>query len=283
MVTIRPPEQGESAALVAGRDAEWARWLGPGDVDPHPTACIVVADEIVGWIDGDPEPEWLPPRAVNIGFNLFPSHRGKGYASRALQLLMHRLALEGECDTATLLVEPRNTASLAVAARSRFAACGARGGERYFVSPVPRLTYTDGTRTIRRQHPDDLEADLATKDDEQINSFGSGPKWTFAIDAGGVRAIGHVDCDLASANVPAGEANVSYSAHPAHRGKGHVSASVRLLFQFLIEHTATRAAHFVIDPSNVASLRVAAAVGAIDADRFVDGTGKQWARYVHTL
>ncbi len=49
-------------------NAEWARWLGPGDPEPHPTACIVVADEIVGWIDADPERTFAvdaaPDRAV---------------------------------------------------------------------------------------------------------------------------------------------------------------------------------------------------------------------------
>ena len=183
------------------------------------------------------------------------------------------------------------------------------------VSPVPGLTYSDGIRTIRRQHPDDLDADLAAKDDEQIawlwrpgqresweamtadeqrehalrglqsnrDSFGPGPKWTFAVDAAPDRAVAYVDCDLANEHVPMGEANVSYAAHPAHRGKGHVSAAVRLLFLFLAEHTAAREAHFVIDPANVSSLRVARAVGAIEVDRLVDGTGLVRVRYVRSL
>lgn len=181
--------------------------------------------------------------------------------------------------------------------------------------PGPDVRYTDGTRTIRRQHPDDLDADLAAKDDEQIawlwlpgqrerweamtateqrehalrvlqsnhDSFGPGPKWTFAVDVGSDRAVAYVDCDLANEHVPAGEANVSYSAHPDHRGNGHVSAAVRLLFQFLTDHTGAREAHFVIDPANVASLRVAQAVGATEVDRFVDGTGLVRARYVRAL
>ena len=229
--------------------------------------------------------------------------------------MLHRLALEGRDDTAVLVIDPENTASVAVAARTHFTRDGEQRGSLRFTRPIPPLTYTDGTVTIRRPHPRDIDADLSAKDEQQISwlwlpgqrelwdamspaeqrehaatglqsnhdSFGFGPKWTFAIDAGSNHAVGHVDCDLANGNVPTGEANVSYSAHPDHRGNGHVSAAVRLLCQFLIDHTSAREAHIVIDPENVASLRVARAVGAVEGEPFVDDRGQPRVRYIRPL
>lgn len=117
-----------------------------------------------------------------------------------------------------------------------------------------------GAVTIRRQQVADLDADLESKDDEQIDwlwlpgqresweamtpgeqrahalsglqanheAFGTGPKWTFAVDASDADCVAYVDCDLANGHVPSGEANISYTSHPSHQGKGHVSRAVRV-------------------------------------------------------
>lgn len=155
--------------LIAGRDETFHRFLGPGNDDPRPTGCIVVDDEVVGWIDYDVDRTWLGPGEVNVGYNVFAPHRGKGYATRAVQLLMHHLALDSEHQTATVLIHPLNDRSLALAARSRFAPYGDLDGNSYFKRPVPPLTYTDATVTIRRLSADDLDADLEAKDDAQMD------------------------------------------------------------------------------------------------------------------
>ena len=312
-VRIRPPDPEDTATLVAGRDDESRRWLGAGDPDPHPTACIVVNDRVVGWIDYDTERDWLRPGEVNIGYGVFPEHRGRGYTSRALKLLLHGLATEGHHHTATLLIHRDNARSVAVAQRAGFLQVGPMNDSVYFTKPVPPLTYTDGTVTIRRMDPDlDLDADLEAKDDAQIDwlwlpgqresweamtperrraharrnlvanhdDFGRGPKWTFAVDTAEHRYVAYVDCDLENDNVPSGEANISYSAHPAHRGKGYVGRAVKLVLRFLADHTAAREAHIVVEPENVASLRVARAIGAAPSGELTTPYGRRMIRHV---
>lgn len=135
-VTIRPPRPGDAALLIAGRDDEFHRWLGPGADDPRPTACIVVDDAVVGWVDFDADRDWLEPGEVNIGYNLFALHRGRGVATRAVLLLMQHLASCADVHTGTLLIDPGNTRSLRLAERAGFADHGMLGPGRYFKKAV---------------------------------------------------------------------------------------------------------------------------------------------------
>jgi len=315
LVLIRPPGAGDAETLIAGRDEIFHRFLGDGDEEPRPIGCILVHDEIIGWVDYDLDREWLKPGEINVGYNVFAPHRGKGYASRAVQLLAHHLVVDTDHHTATLLIDSRNRRSLAVAARTRFVDCGRRDGNTYFKRRLPPLTYSDGVVTIRRQRDDDLDADLEAKDDQQIDwlwlpghrelweamtaaeqrahalrglranrdAFGTGAKWSFAVDAPDAEYVAYVDCDLANEHVPAGEANISYSSHPAHRGKGYVSRAVRLVMRFLADHTAARQAHILVDAENVASLRVADATDATPAEQWSTADGRQMIRHVRDI
>lgn len=315
VVTIRQGEPGDVPALVAGRDSEFHRWLGPGSAQPQPSACVLVGDDIAGWVDYDVDREWLQAGEVNIGYNVFAPYRGNGYATRSLQLLMHHLASSTAFETATLLVDPRNGASVGVGGRARFEEAGSIGDQLYFKRDVPPLSYSDGVVTIRRQRATDLGMHLDAIDTEQMDrlrnpgdrelweamspdeqqrhqlrhlqashgSFGSGPKWSFSVDALEADYVAYVDCDLANRYGLPGEANISYCSHPSFRGKGYVSRAVRLLQQFLREHTATRTAVIVVEPGNLASLRVAGAVGAVEVGRLVDGYGRTMIRHVLTL
>jgi len=315
LIRLRPPGPGDAIKLVAGRDEAFHRFLGPGADHPSPLACIEAAGDVVGWVDYDLDRSWLEPGEVNVGYNVFASHRHRGYATRAVQLLMHHLATSTTHRTATLLIDPDNTDSLALAARVGFARTGDLDGNPYFKRAVPPLSYSDGVVTLRRPRPSDLDADLEAKDQEQIRwlwlsgqqqsweamtadeqrmhaarvlaerteAFGVGPKWTFSVDGPDADYVAYIDCDLANEHVPAGEANVSCSSHPRHRGRGFVSRGVRLAHRFLEEHTGCREAHIIVDSKNLASLRIPASLGIPEHSRWTDEVGRTMVRYVHRL
>ena len=134
VVTLRAPQPGDAAHLIDGRDEEFHRWLGPGAAEPDPVACIWVEDELVGWADydHDADHDWLEPGEVNVGYFLFPAARGKGYASRAVELLLEHLARDTTHTAATLLIHPENTRSLALARRLGFARTGEVDGQPFF-------------------------------------------------------------------------------------------------------------------------------------------------------
>lgn len=311
VVTIRRPRDVDGERLIAGRDQEFHRFLGEGSDEPAPTGCIVVDGEVVGWVDFDAERDWLEPGEVNLGYNVFAEHRGNGYGSRAVKLLVHHLALSGAASVATLLIHPENVRSLALAKRAGFTLHESLDGNPYWKKPVPRLAYSDGVVTIRRRELADLDADLEAKDDQQIRwlwlawqrqawaemtdvqrrnhaievlrdnheTFGSGPKWTFTVDAAGARGAAYVDCDLANDHAQFGEANISYASHPAHRGKGYVSRSVRLVLEFLRDHTGARTADIITEDANTPSRRVATAVGGAVVEHWTTDDGRTMIRH----
>ena len=313
VITIRPLRPGDAQRLVRGRDVEFRRWFGKGSDNPEPTACIVKDGEVIGWVDYDADEDhhWLAPDEVNVGYNVFAPHRRQGLATRAIMVLMHRIAIEGAARTASVLIERENRPSLGVAIRARFGNQREQGKNYYLSRAVPPLAYTDGVVTIRRQDPIDIDTDLAAKDDEQIDwlwlpgereqweamtpaqqrahsirwlrsthdGFGSGPKWAFSVDTAEARHVAFVGCDLANEEVPAGEANLSYSSHPDHRGRGYVTRAVRQLLRFLAEHTGTPRAHLLIDERNAPSLRVARSLTAAAPEPFINLRGQAFLRF----
>jgi RimJ/RimL family protein N-acetyltransferase len=134
VVTLRAPALGDVEQLVAGRDEEFFKWFGPGATGPRPVACVWVDDDLVGWVDydRDDDHDWLGPGEVNVGYSLFPAARGKGYASRAVELLLEHLSRDTEHTVATLLIHPENARSLAVAERLGFVQRGEVNGEPFF-------------------------------------------------------------------------------------------------------------------------------------------------------
>jgi RimJ/RimL family protein N-acetyltransferase len=115
VVNLRPPRPGEERVLVAGRDTEWERWLGPGEGQSRPTAVVLVGAEVVGWVDYDTDRDWLGPHEVNVGYNIFASYRRRGYAARAVRLLLRHLRDQTDYQRANLVIDMANLASLGVA------------------------------------------------------------------------------------------------------------------------------------------------------------------------
>ena len=115
IVTVRPFGPADRDTLVAGRDAASRRWLGPGSAEPSPAACIEVDGTTVGWVDADASAPWLDHGEVNVGYNVFPAHRGHGYASRAVRLLLEELRGDSGVVTALFVIDPQNVPSHRVA------------------------------------------------------------------------------------------------------------------------------------------------------------------------
>lgn len=136
IVTLRPPRDGDAAVLIAGRDVEFHRFLGDGDETPDPTAVIEVDGAVVGWVDFDDVRPWLLPGEVNIGYNVLAAHRGNGYATRAVRLLLGHLAATGQAAVATLLIDSANERSLALAHRIGAVRQPDLDGHPYFTLPV---------------------------------------------------------------------------------------------------------------------------------------------------
>lgn len=49
----------DSPVIVAARDEDFHRWMGPGVPDPKFTACILAESQVVGWVDRAHDGVWL--------------------------------------------------------------------------------------------------------------------------------------------------------------------------------------------------------------------------------
>ena len=280
-----------------------------------PVAAIVSGDVIAGWVSYDGEWDRLAPGEGLVRYDMRARSFGHDQAFRALQLLLHHLATRSDYRTTVLRVPPGDPGARALATAAGFTCGPGAGGDGVLKRPVPPVRYTDGVVTIRRQRPDDIDRHLEAIDNVQIDwlwepgdrqkwealtpaqqrarnmqhlrtcheSFGTGPKWTFSADSASATYVAYVDCDLANDHVPPGEANIAYTAHPAHRGRGNVSRAVRLIMQFLRDHTGAHTAHIVVDARNTASLRVPPAVRAVESERWQDKYGRTMIRHVADL
>jgi RimJ/RimL family protein N-acetyltransferase len=98
----------------------------------------VVQGEVAGWVDHDHDPQhdWLGANEVNLGYFVLVEHRPKGYAARSVELFVDLLRGDKRYTTASLLIDPENGPSLAVARRCEFVLVGKLNGQFYFTRSV---------------------------------------------------------------------------------------------------------------------------------------------------
>lgn len=152
-VSVVPFQDSHRAILKSTRDAEMDRFLGPMSSEPSPAATVWVRSEMVGWIDYDIEQSWLTDRRVNVGYAIFAPHRGRNHATRALRLLADFLESQHPPVEPTLLIDPRNSPSLAVARKAGFERVDDRDGQELFTRPR-RVPLTDAIAAAIASDPD---------------------------------------------------------------------------------------------------------------------------------
>lgn len=137
-VTLRLFEPDDAQLIIAGRDAAFRRFIGEGSAEPSPEFCIVVDGSVVGWVDHDRDDDrwWLAPDEVNVGYHVFPEHRGRGHATQAVRLMLDHLRENTGHSVATLLIHPDNVASLTVAERSGFERAADVDGRTFWRRPL---------------------------------------------------------------------------------------------------------------------------------------------------
>jgi RimJ/RimL family protein N-acetyltransferase len=138
VLTLRPSTTADRPLIVAARDAAFRRFIGEGSAVPNPEFCMVVDREVVGWVDHDRDDDrwWLAPDEVNIGYHVFPAHRGRGYATSAVRLMLDHLCNDTDWTVATLLIHPDNAPSLAVAERNGFERAADVDGRTFWRRPL---------------------------------------------------------------------------------------------------------------------------------------------------
>lgn len=156
VVVLRPLDLADVDEHLAGEDEDLVRWLngGPGTretVEAHVRACMAawqadgpkltfgiragVPERLVGTVDAHVEPPGLGSGQANIAYGLYPEARGRGLASRAVDLMCDFLATRSGVREAVIRADPANVASAAVARRTGFrvARRGADGGLDWYV------------------------------------------------------------------------------------------------------------------------------------------------------
>ena len=141
VVLLRPLTRSDAPDHLAGEDEELVRWLngGPGTVETvarhiaaaqemwmagGPTLSFAIRsaldDRLAGTIDIQMQPDHAPQGFANLAYGLYAPYRGRGWASRAVELAVEFLSRRGGTSDVLIRVDPANRASIAVAKRTGF-------------------------------------------------------------------------------------------------------------------------------------------------------------------
>jgi RimJ/RimL family protein N-acetyltransferase len=146
VIVIRPMTLDDAAAHLAGEDEIMQRFLS-GGVSTMDTVTAFIEQSLEEWRNGGPdlmfgvrdattdeligtvESNVLSDTRVgvrNVTYGLHPRARGRGYATRAVRLVVQWMTDEGLADIAVIQCDPQNPASRFVAERAGFHYVGTR-------------------------------------------------------------------------------------------------------------------------------------------------------------
>lgn len=141
VIVLRPLRVEDAVDHLSGEDAELVRWLngGPGTTEsvqrhlkhvqqmwanhgPIFTFAIRLATDetLVGTIDVQLSQATYRSDQANLAYGLYPQWRGRGFATRAVNLALEFLGPFVTVRSALIRVEPGNVSSAAVAIRAGF-------------------------------------------------------------------------------------------------------------------------------------------------------------------
>lgn len=164
VVFLRDLEPSDAAAHLAGEDSELVTWFNEGHsstkagVDEwiartraagtesrRRELAVVVEGSLVGTVTVDAAHAELAPGEVSVAYGIYPQHRGRGHATRAVRLAGELAASTFDAKVVVLRIHPDNDASAAVARRLGFTAAGTTPDG--FVRHVAPLAALTGVRT----------------------------------------------------------------------------------------------------------------------------------------
>lgn len=129
--------EGRPSTIATTRDwaAQHLRWWETGGPRRMFAIRVVGTGTLVGMIEANLDSDFcgLPAGEVNLSFMVQSWARGRGFATRAVELMCDWLQRMEGVEVAVLRIDPDNTTSLGVASRARFEDAG-------------RITTPDGDR-----------------------------------------------------------------------------------------------------------------------------------------
>jgi|SRR5262245_25836006 len=88
--------------------------------------CEAATDRLIGMVEANLDLAGVRRGVANVTYGLHPDARGRGYATRAVELMLRYLTEATDTDVAVIQVDPANGASLGVPARAGFKCVGTR-------------------------------------------------------------------------------------------------------------------------------------------------------------
>ena len=141
VVRLRALTRADAPEHLAGEDEELWRWLSGSRATLETVQSAIdywraawrdgarirnfgVWDDATALLAGNVEANFLQSTLaegeVNVSYAIWPAFRGRGYATRAVELLCEHLGESSDADVAVVRIDPANVRSLAVARRAGF-------------------------------------------------------------------------------------------------------------------------------------------------------------------